>query len=57
VTTGRLQFGAEPGDDAMTHRAPIFVLRTGNPRPVEVAPTSSPEAIASALRQALAPPG
>jgi protein SCO1/2 len=57
VTTTRLRFSREPGDYAMTHQAPIFVLRTGEPRPVELAATSSPEAIASALRQALAPPG
>ena len=53
VDVERLQFSADPGDYAMTHVSPIFLMRPGDGHPVALPPTSSPEIIAAALRAAL----
>jgi protein SCO1 len=53
VQVERLQFSADPTDYAMTHVSPIFVMRPSDPHPSSLEPTSSPDAIAAALRNAL----
>ena len=53
VQVERLQFSADPTDYAMTHVSPIFVMRPSDPHPVPLSPTSSPDAIEAALRNAL----
>ncbi len=55
VQVERVQFSADPSDYAMTHLSPIFVLRPGDPRPVPVPATSTPEDLAGAFRAALRP--
>ena len=56
VRVERLRFSAEPGDYAMTHLSPIFVMRPDDPQPVALPADSAPEAITAALRKALRPP-
>ena len=53
VQVERLQFSADPTDYAMTHVSPIFVMRPSDPHPSSLEPTSSPDAIEAALRNAL----
>ncbi|MGD9507621.1 MAG: SCO family protein [Geminicoccaceae bacterium] len=53
VEVDRLQFSADPADYAMTHLSPIFVLRPGDPEPLALPATSTPEALEAAFRQAL----
>lgn len=53
VEVDRLQFSADPSDYAMTHLSPIFVMRPGDPQPVALPATSTPEALAAAFRNAL----
>ena len=53
VEVRRLQFGADPSDYAMTHLSPIFVLRSGEAKPLMLPATSSPEALEAAFRQVL----
>lgn len=53
IQVERLQFTAEPTDYAMTHVSPIFVMRPRDLHPSSLDPTSSPDAIAAALRSAL----
>ena len=56
VRVERRQFSADPGDYAMTHLSPIFVVRPEDPRPAALPATSPPDAIEAALRAALRPP-
>jgi cytochrome oxidase Cu insertion factor (SCO1/SenC/PrrC family) len=53
VRVERIQFSADPTDYAMTHASAIFVMRPGDPHPLALPPTSSPDAIEAALRNAL----
>jgi protein SCO1/2 len=53
VEVERTSFSADPLDYAMTHVSPIFVMRPGDAQPLRLAPTSAPDAIAAALREAL----
>lgn len=56
VQVQRLQFSADPTDYAMTHVSPIFVMRPGDSHPTSLAPTSTPDVIADAIRRALVRP-
>jgi len=53
VKVERIQFSADPTDYAMKHTSPIFVMRPNDPHPTPLPATSSPAAIAAALRGAL----
>ncbi len=53
VDVERIQFSADPSDYAMTHTSAIFVMRPGDALPLPLPATSSPEAIAVAVRAAL----
>jgi protein SCO1 len=53
VQVDRLRFSADPSDYAMTHLSPIFVLRPGDPQPLSLPATSTPDALAAAFRTAL----
>lgn len=53
VQVERVQFSDDPNDYAMTHTSPIFVMRPGDPQPSALPATSSPEAIAAAIRTVL----
>lgn len=53
VEVERTSFSADPLDYAMTHVSPIFVMQPDNIRPRRLPPTSAPDAIEAALRQAL----
>jgi cytochrome oxidase Cu insertion factor (SCO1/SenC/PrrC family) len=54
VRVERLQFSAAPGDYAMKHTSPIFVMRPTDPHPLKLSADSSIEAIETACREALA---
>ena len=53
IRVERLRFSADPADYAMTHASPIFVMRPSDPRPLSLPPTSAPEALEAAFRNAL----
>lgn len=59
VKVERVRFSPDPTDYSMLHASPIFVMRSGDPRPTPLPATSSPEAIEAALGDALRdlPPG
>lgn len=56
VRVERLQFSKAPGDYAMKHASPIFVMRPADRHPLGLPPDSSIEAIETACREALARP-
>ena len=53
VEVERTSFSADPLDYAMTHVSPIFVMQPDDAQPLRLSPTSAPDAIEAALRQAL----
>ena len=54
VRVERLQFSKAPGDYAMKHASPIFVMRPTDRHPLKLSADSSIEAIETACREALA---